>query len=92
MGGIVHLILLSVLRWPFFSKRLCLLKMSGDENTGSEQLHWAHGDCSAQYSNKEPVKSKAHISQDVNRTNFSTSLNNSKQQKNSLFISFVCSK
>lgn len=71
MGGIVHLILLSVLRWPFFSKRLCLLKMSGDENTGSEQLHWAH---SAQYSSKDPVKSKARISQDVNRTNFSTSL------------------
>lgn len=66
--------------------------MSGDENTGSEWLHWAHRASGAQYSSKEPVKCKAHISEDLNETNFSTSLNNSKQQKHSLFLSFVCSK
>lgn len=57
-------------------------------------LHSAHRDCGASYSSKEHIKSKAHVPQDLNMTNFSITLNNSRQKehKQSMFSSFVCGK
>lgn len=70
-----------------------MMNVSGDENKGSEEDS-THRDYTAPYSSKEPVKSKAHIPRDLSKTNFSTTLNNSRQKdhKQSMLPSFVRGK
>lgn len=57
-------------------------------------LQSAHRDSGVPCSSKEPEKSKAHVPQDLDKTNFSIALNNSRQKehKQPILPSFVCSK
>lgn len=59
-----------------------------------EGFHSARRDCGAPYSSKESEKSKAHLPQDLNKTNFSIALNNSRQKehKQSMLPLFVYDK